>query len=303
MLAAALLLPCCTCLVSAATVVSEYQYNPTADWFTDPPAGSSNLTSHLDLTQHTSNASHAITGANMYNYATTAPITDALLGISGIQGAGLNLMVQNRNAPLNAGASTGRGSLSIRSNVGRLNFRTDGSNGGGGSSVLAWSTSANTSLNGLTYALSIGPSTNSGEGNPSWEEGMRLAIQDTSDNWFLSNWVSNGKIPEGGSAPASGTEPGLHLIGLTSETWAPFAPATSASTSLVVFDAVSATFSPFAGEAKAFGFYLQDDALEGAGGTTAIRTRMNGFQVTVPEPSSALLLGLGGIFLARRRRR
>ncbi len=85
--------------------------------------------------------------------------------------------------------------------------------------MLGWSRKAPTSLGDLDFALSIGPSGNADEGNASWEEGMRLAIQDTSGDWYLSNWASNGKIPLGETdPPLTGTSSGIHLISLSGET-------------------------------------------------------------------------------------
>ncbi len=308
-LAVALLLSYGTSQASAATVVTEYQFNPNGDWFADPPQPPNPGAGDVNLIPLTDNASHVQVG-NMYNYRTTTPIADGAFGpfgASGFAGPGLNLMVQSRNFALN-GSGTSVGTLALRSNAGRLTMRTDASNGGGGSSMLAWSSSANTSLNGVDFLLSIGPNSGSG-GVADWEDGMRLAIQDTSDNWYLSNWASNGKVPLGSTdSPIPGTLSGIHQINLTNETWSPFTPATSSSNSLVAFDAGSATFSVFAGQAKAFGFYVQDVNLEQPGGTTEFRMRMNGFQVlanpvAIPEPSSALLLSLAGIVGAGLRRR
>ncbi len=304
----ALFLVCHGTMLTAATVVTEYQFAPNGNWFANPPQPPNPGAGDVSLIPLTDNPSHVPVG-NMYNYRTTTPIANGAFGPFGpfgFAGPGLNLMLQNRNFALD-GTGTSVDTLALRSQAGRLTMRTSAAEGGGGSSLLAWSTSANTSLSGVDFVLSIGPNSGSG-GVADWEDGMRLAIQDTNDNWYLSNWASNGKVPLGSTDPAiPGTLSGIHLIDLTNETWSPFTPATSSSSSLVEFNAGSATFSAFAGQAKAFGFYVQDVQLELPGGATEFRMRMNGFQVlanpvAIPEPSSLLALGLGSCLLARRRR-
>ena len=297
LLAAALLLPCCTSIVSASTIVTQYQFNPNGDWFADPPVAPVPGVGDIDLIPYTSNQTHTAVN-NIYNYATTSAITSTQ--ISGISGPGLNFVVQARNAPIDANNNS---SLILRSNNGRLAIRNQAVSGGG-LTEFGWSTAAPTGLTDLTYFLSIGPASGAG-GIAGWEDGMRLAMQDTGGNWYLSNWTSNGKVPIGSVDPAiSGTLAGLYGISLATETWAPYTPANSGSGALVTFDAGSAVFSPYLGDAQAFGFFVQQHLTDNGVVAGEFRSRMQGFQVQyIPEPGSALLLGLGTVFLARRRRR
>lgn len=292
LLAIALALPFGASLASAATIVTQYQFNPNGDWFADPPAAPVPGVGNIDLIPHTSSAN----ANNIHNYATTSAITSTTISQPGISGPGLNLMVQTRGAPLIGGTSAA--SLYLRNNNGRLAYRSP-IVGGGGSTLLAWSSSASVALTGLTYHLSLGPSGGTG-GVAQWEDGMRLALQDTGGNWHLSDWTSTGQTPVGGTAPVTGTAAGLFEINLDQVEWAAYSAASLDSGALNTFDAGSAAFAPFLGDAQAFGFFMQQhlDNVE----NNELRVRMQGFQV-IPEPTPALLLGLGSVFLGSRRRR
>ncbi len=301
LLTVALLLSGGGSLVSGATIVTQYQYNPNGDWFAEPSQPPNPPGGDFNLVPYTTNAGHAAVN-NMYNYASAVPIQDGsfgALGPSGFSGPGLDYIIQSRNTPIDG---TNGSQLILRDAAGRLTLRTQGVANSDGMSLLAWSSAPNTMLHGVDFLLSIGPS--SGGGGPAdyTDGGMRVAVQDTNDNWFLSNWSSNGKAPVDWTDPTiAGTLSGLHVINLTTETWAPFTPATTGSGNLIEFNA-GQTFAAFSGEAKAFGYYVQKTS---AGG---FRMRMNGFQVlanpvTVPEPSSAMLLSISGIVAAGLRRR
>jgi len=272
LLAAVLLFPCCASLVSAASIVTQFQWGDgSSEVFGPTPVIPVAAPASVDLVKE----SNVQTNGAIRNYVAKSPgvVTNGILdesgnAISDVRGPGLSYILQTSGADVF--------SFILRSNVRRLNPRA---RFGTGTTQLFWSEAAAvTNLLGLTWELSIGP------GSQGYQEGIRAAIQDTAGNWLI------------GMTASGDTTEGLQTINLETEMWAPYTPADLAATSLVTFDSAGASFATFTGDVQAFGFFSQN--------TGDVNWRINGFQVTaVPEPGSVALLGFAslGLFLRRCR--
>ncbi len=240
-----------TCTASlSADVVTEYQWTSGgSDWFAEPSqAPFSGLPAEVSLDRYTD----VTNNSGIRNYASNTLIGNGItadggfpVAINGFLGPGLTFVVQNSGEDFGAAGTNFR----LRQQRGRFNVRNRDLSSG--MTMFGWSSSAPTKLADLDFALAIGPA---GQAPPLYQEGLRLVIQDTSDQWYLSNWSSNGKTPVGGEAPVTGTATGVHLVDLDTETWAAYAPASLSSNSLACSTPVRRLFQVLVGASRRSAF-------------------------------------------------
>ncbi len=246
-----------TSVSAAGVILTEFRWaaNPdVSDIYADggtpinPPAAGRATTDLFGIGTATVNS-------GIFNYVNTAAgINSSIVSDGSIVGPGLSSILQNKaEAPVN---------YRLRKNARRLNSRAG--SGSNGSTGLFYLNASAPSLDNLRFDLSMGP------GSQNYQDGLRFALQDTSNDWWLSDF-STGNDAEG-----------LHSQILSSLQWAAYTPATTSSSTLANFiDGQPApTFSTFSGAVQAFGiFYEHDGDNSSIGGSTDVQYRTNGFRV------------------------
>lgn len=272
-----------------------------------------NYTSKAAIT----NASPLYSGANTVatgsaNFGTGGSPPSGVAANRWVAGAGLGYIVQNQNNDFGVNG----GNFRIRNQnaefeVTGASSSTPAGTSTGITSLVYSAASSNVDFSAGTVNFSFRAGTNGTNPN-TYSPGFRAAIQDTNNQWWLSNWATG----TWNGTPAWAATGGVYTLNMntgesvngfngsvgTTAGFAAYTPADINSSTLALFDAASATFTPFTGTAKAFGFFFGQN-------TGNIGYRVDGFQVTqvaaVPEPASMTiaLVGLGCLFVIRATRR